>query len=142
MKRWIFVLSTRVSRHDPLRNGSHNRTMICLRRLFATISTTDLFMTTIASSVWRQRLSVALRVLGAVLGGYAFSAALVALLALILPLVGMPRSEAVVLASMLGFLIYLALLIWAFAERKLWRVWAGLGAGTAMALLLVWIFKR
>ena len=99
-------------------------------------------MTTIASSVWRQRLSVALRVLGAVLGGYAFSAALVALLALILPLVGMPRSEAVVLASMLGFLIYLALLIWAFAERKLWRVWAGLGAGTAMALLLVWIFKR
>ncbi len=80
--------------------------------------------------------------LGAVLGGYAFSAALVALLALALPLaVGMPRSEAVLLASMLGFLIYLALLIWAFAERRLWRVWVRLGAGTTTALLLVWILK-
>ncbi len=91
---------------------------------------------------WRQGLSITCRVLVAVFGGYAFSAALVALLALILPQVGMPKSEAVVLASMLGFLIYLVVLIWAFAEQRLWKVWLCLGAGTAMALLLVWIFKR
>jgi hypothetical protein len=85
-----------------------------------------------------DRLTVGLRVLGAVGGGYVFSAACVALLAVALPaLVGMQRSEAVLLASMLGFLIYLGALIWAFATRALWRVWAVFGGGTACAFVLM-----
>lgn len=94
-----------------------------------------------ASSLRRHRCVVALRVLGAVCGGYAFSAAVVALLAVALPqATGMPRSEAVLLASMLGFVVYLIAVIWAFAERRLGRVWTAFASGTACAvLLLLWL---
>lgn len=72
-----------------------------------------------------------LRISGAVLGGYAFSAALVALAAFVLMFIGMARSEAVVLASMLGFVLYLGVLLWAFSVRSLARLWAVLVLGTA-----------
>jgi hypothetical protein len=64
--------------------------------------------------------AIVTRIILAVAGGYAVASGLVALLAVGLPPVtGMARSEAVVLASMLGFLIYLGLLLWGFAERRL-----------------------
>ncbi len=75
---------------------------------------------------------VVLRVLGAVGGGYALSAALVALLSAALPLTGLARSEAVVLAATGGFVIYLLLLLWAFSVRSLARLWAVLAIGTAL----------
>jgi hypothetical protein len=88
--------------------------------------------------VWRQPLTVVLRVLGAVLGGYAFSAALVALAAVCLSLgTGLPRSEAVLLSAMAGFLLYLTVLLWAFAERRLWLVWCVLAGGAVLAYGLV-----
>lgn len=72
-------------------------------------------------------LPVVLRVLAAIGGGYAVAAGLAALAAVALPQVtALPRSEAVVLASMLAFLIYLALLLWAFAEPRLTRLCLGL----------------
>lgn len=62
---------------------------------------------------------VIVRVAIAVLGGYAASAALSAAVAWLLPRVsGMQRSEAVVLGSMLGYLIYLGLIILAFSVRR------------------------
>lgn len=68
-------------------------------------------------------LSILLRLVVAVGGGYAVAAGLAALAAVALPAAGlMVRSEAVVLASMLAFLVYLALLIWAFADRRLARL--------------------
>lgn len=89
------------------------------------------------SPAWRNRTRVLARVLGVVFGGYAFSAAAVALLAVLLPVSGMARSEAVILASMLGFLIYLGVLIWAFAEPRLARVWAVLATGAVLAYALM-----
>jgi len=80
----------------------------------------------------RHAARVALRVLGAVGGGYALSAALVALLSAALPLAGLTRSEAVVLAATGGFGIYLLLLLWAFSVRSLARLWAVLAIGTAL----------
>ena len=84
---------------------------------------------------------IVLRVVGAVGGGYAVAAGLAALLAVALPVsTGLARSEAVVLSSMLAFLIYLALLVWGFAERRLLRLWlvfgsaAGASWGGALAL--------
>ncbi len=44
----------------------------------------------------------------------------------------MSRSDAVVLAAMLGFLLYLGLLLWAFAERRLSRLAIVLGGGTLL----------
>jgi hypothetical protein len=66
---------------------------------------------------------VVIRLVVAIGGGYAVSAGFAALTAVALPAATpMPRGEAVVLASMLAFLVYLALLVWAFAERRLMRL--------------------
>ncbi|MDB5489480.1 MAG: hypothetical protein JWQ58_3195 [Reyranella sp.] len=74
-------------------------------------------------------LSVLVRLVAAVGGGYAVAAGLAALAAVALPAAKlMPRGEAVVLASMLAFLVYLALLIWAFADRRLARLCLAMAA--------------
>jgi hypothetical protein len=66
---------------------------------------------------------IAVRVLLAIIGGYTASAGLTALIAIALPVATpLPRSESVLLASMLGFIVYLVLLLWSFAERRLWRL--------------------
>lgn len=78
---------------------------------------------------FKTGLSILLRVVVAVGGGYAVAAGLAALAAVILPAAGlMVRSEAVVLASMLAFLMYLALLIWAFADPRPARLCLVMGA--------------
>ena len=79
---------------------------------------------------------VLLRVLGGVAGAYALTAALVALLSAALPLTGLARSEAVVLAAMLGFVVYLLLLLWAFSVRSLKQLWAVLVIGTVLCTAL------
>ena len=66
------------------------------------------------------------RVMLVIFGGYAAAAGFVAGASVALPLIGMARSEAVALASMLGFVVYLVLLLWGFAERRLWRLCLGL----------------
>jgi hypothetical protein len=81
----------------------------------------------------RAGLLLTARILAAVIGGYFLSAALVALSAAGLAGLGMDRSEAVVLMAMLGFLIYLLVLIWAFAERSLPRMLAVTLGGAALA---------
>ena len=79
------------------------------------------------------------RILAAVVGGYLLSAGLITLAAMGLGFV-MAQSEAVVLVSMLGFLLYLAVLLWSFAERRLWRVWAVTGGGGAATVgLTLWL---
>ena len=67
--------------------------------------------------------SVGLRVLGAVCGGYALTALAVTAAGAVMARLGLARSEAVVLASMAGFLIYLGLLLWAFSVKSVARLW-------------------
>jgi hypothetical protein len=81
---------------------------------------------------------VVLRITGAVLGGYAFSAAAVAWLAVSLAALGMVRSEAVVLASMGGYLIYLGAVLWSFGVHSVWRLWGVLAGGTALLCALTY----
>ena len=78
-----------------------------------------------------QAASIVLRVTAAVLGGYALNAAAVALMVGLLTTAGLARTEAVVLSSMLGFVLYLGVLLWAFSVRSLARLWAVLLLGTA-----------
>lgn len=74
-----------------------------------------------------------LRVLAAVAGGYFLTAACVALAAAALAAAGaMARSQAVALCAMAGFVFFLLLLLWAFAERRLWRVCALTLGGAAL----------
>jgi len=86
---------------------------------------------------WADRASLTLRLVAAIGGGYVGTVALASAGALLLVrLGGMPRSEAVTLAAMLGFILYLVLLLWAISEPRLWRVWAFLLStiGTGLAL--------
>lgn len=86
---------------------------------------------TLAPPAWAGAV-VLLRVTAALLGGYAFSAALVALLAAALALAGMARSEAVALAAMLGCVLYLLVLLWAFSVHSLARLWGTLAGGSVL----------
>jgi hypothetical protein len=81
--------------------------------------------------------AIVIRVVLAVIGGYAASAGFVAILSVILPLAGVARSEAVILSSMLGFVLYVVFLLWGFAERRLWRLCLvlALAAGSGLAAL-------
>ena len=90
---------------------------------------------------WLRVGKVASRVLAAVGAGYACTAAVVALTTLLLSLAfGMARGEAVVLAAMAGFLLYLTVLLWGFAEPRLARVWAVLvGAAVLCWGLAQWL---
>ena len=87
---------------------------------------------------WSRRGNLALRVIAAIAGGYACTVALASAGAQLLVLYGgMARSEAVILTAMLGFILYLALLIWSFSEPRVWRVWAillmGILIGSALS---------
>jgi hypothetical protein len=83
---------------------------------------------------------VVLRVALAFLGGYAFSAGLVAALAALCVWCGLAAAEAAVLSGMLGFLIYLGVLLWAFAtprpRRAALLVLAGAACSHGLALAL------
>jgi hypothetical protein len=65
---------------------------------------------------------IGLRLLVVIGGGYAASSVLVAGLARALVPLGLARSDGVLLASMLGFVIYLLVLILGFSRRRLMRV--------------------
>jgi len=68
------------------------------------------------------------RILLACVGGYCLSATLATWSAWLLS-AALPRSEAVVLMAMVSYVIYLLILLWAFAEDcllRLWLVFAGI----------------
>lgn len=81
------------------------------------------------------RLSVALRAIAAILGGYALTALATVALAIFLPL---SRAEASMTATLSSFLIYTCVVIWVFATRTAWRAWAGIIAPMAVLGALVW----
>ena len=86
---------------------------------------------------WRHHASLALRVLAGIGGGFACTVALVSVSArLLVQLIGLASHEAVLIACMLGFVIYLGLLLWAFVEPRLWRLCLLLLLGIASDLAL------
>jgi len=80
----------------------------------------------------RRCVSIPQRVLLAVVGGYLLASGAAAVAARLLS-EAMPRVESVVLMAMLAFIAYLALLLWAFTERRLVRIWIVLGGGWALS---------
>lgn len=69
-------------------------------------------------------LRVAARVGAATVGAYAVTAGAAALLAMLLvALTGMSRSDALIVGSSLAYILFAALMLWCFAERRLGRVW-------------------
>ena len=85
--------------------------------------------------------SALLRVLAAVFGGYVFAASAVAALASALCAGGMARSEATVTSALLGFPVYLVVLLWAFGVCSLRRLGTLLVSGSAILGGLVWLMR-
>jgi hypothetical protein len=103
--------------------------------------TTNETLVTIARKKDLHVASLSLRIFGAVLGGYAFSASAVALVSLALPhWLDLPRGEVAVGSGMFGFVLYLGILLWAFSERSVLRIWALLfGGAFANYWLVQWL---
>jgi hypothetical protein len=84
--------------------------------------------------------TVLLRIGAALLGGYALVWGFVTLTISGLVALGEDFDDAWMLAMMLGFVLYLAVFLWAFAVRSLWRAWmlplvcGGLMTGAAMLI--------
>ncbi len=75
--------------------------------------------------------------MAAVLGGYALANALpIAIVAV--GFEGMARSDAVLVAMQLSFIVYTAAVMWAFAARSAWSAWVGLGLPALLASLAAW----
>lgn len=86
----------------------------------------------------RYRLGVFSRVLAATLGGYVVASLMSVALALSLPLLsGASRADAVMVATMLSFLVYTVVALWVFCARSAWRAWIGLGGVAVFMGLLV-----
>ena len=68
-------------------------------------------------------MDVVSRAIAAVVGGYALASATAVCLALILP---MARSEAVLTGTMVSFVAYVCVVIWAFSAASAARAWTGL----------------
>lgn len=81
-----------------------------------------------------SRLAALWRALAAIGGGYAFCWGFVALGVAGLYALGMAFHDAEHLSSILAFLVYVAVFLWAFSARSLVRVWVLLlGGGALMA---------
>lgn len=87
------------------------------------------------------RWGIASRVLAACCGGYGVAAVSSSVLALALPhLSALTRADAVLVATLLSFVIYTVAALWVFRARTALRAWIGLGvvcAFCAGALVLL-----
>lgn len=85
----------------------------------------------------RYRLGVASRSVAAIVGGYVLAALVTMLLSVSLP---MARSEAVMTATLLSFVIYTCVVMWVFATGSALRAWLGLAIPAAViAAILHWM---
>lgn len=81
-------------------------------------------------------IGLAQRIVAAIPIGYGLTYLFTGAMSRLLPI---DRTEAVLWASMASFVGYLAIVIYAFAEPKLVRLWCILfGLGSSMAAILIW----
>ncbi len=79
------------------------------------------------------------RLIVAILGGYAFTSGYAAIVGTALPLVGVARADALVVAMITAFLVYATMILWAVATKHPWRFG---GIVFAASLLMIIIAPR
>ena len=77
-------------------------------------------------------MNIALRIAAGMLGGYAFTWGFIALVITSLFAARLDFHDAETLATILGFLVFLVVFLWAFAARSVLRVWLVLAGGGAL----------
>lgn len=83
-------------------------------------------------------MSVLSRIIAAVVGGFAFTSAVIILLPLLLP---GSRTQWVLWSTLSGFALWTGAVVWVFAARSVARAWAGLAVATAIPALAVVIVQ-
>jgi len=84
------------------------------------------------------RVGIAARAVAAIGGGYLLAALASTLLALVLPLA---RADAVIIATMLAFVVYTCAILWVFATASAARAWTGLLAACGLCAVLLWLAR-
>ena len=91
----------------------------------------------------RHRIEVASRAVAAIAGGYGVAALGSVALALAMPaLLGMARSEAVLIGMLLSFPMFAGAVIWVFAARTALRAWTGLAIPALVLGLVILLALR
>ena len=86
---------------------------------------------------------IAARVAAATVGSYAVTAGSAALLALMLiSTAELARSDALIVGSCIGYLLFTAMMLWCVAERRLSRVWLVIFSGSAATHGTVMLIER
>ena len=80
--------------------------------------------------------AIAIRVAAAALGGYACAYASTAAIASLLPL---SRNDAASFAPLLGYCIYVGVIIWAFAAASTVRMLGGMAGVLLSSIAIVWL---
>ncbi|GFM83122.1 iron transporter [Pseudomonas cichorii] len=75
------------------------------------------------------------RIVAALPGGYVFTYAFTAALARLLPL---DKVDALVVSTLLSFVVYTLVILWAFSCRSAWRAWGGLTLALPLAAIGFW----
>ncbi len=86
------------------------------------------------------RLSIASRILAAIVGGYALTTLITFILPMVLPLIGVNPAEAMLWGLMMSFLIYAAIIMAVFHLRTAKQAWIWLVGASLPCLLIVWLF--
>lgn len=87
-------------------------------------------------------MNVALRIAAGMLGGYAFTWGFIALAIASLFAAGLDFHDAETLGTILGFVVFLVVFLWAFAARSVLRVWLVLAGGGALMAGAAWLVQR
>jgi biotin transporter BioY len=86
--------------------------------------------------------TVGVRIVAATLGGYAVAYSLTAALAgVMFRRFGADRVDTAIITTNLALLLWVALCIWCFAERRLWRVVALPVVVTAVCAAVAWMYR-
>jgi hypothetical protein len=91
-----------------------------------------------APAMGRYRWAVASRAMAAALGGYALASATAAGVGLALARSGSNSVDAVLWATMLGFVVHAMAALWAFGCANARRAWLGIVAPTALLVALAY----
>ena len=84
----------------------------------------------------RHVIEVFVRTTAAVVGGYVTAGLATAVLARLTP---GPTAEVTIAVTGLSFFIYVGVIVWAFADAKVRRVWAGLLGSWAIMAGVLWL---
>jgi len=86
-------------------------------------------------------MNTALRIAAGMLGGYAFTWGFIALAITSLFAARLDFHDAETLGTILGFIVFLVVFLWAFAARSVLRVWGVLAGGGALMAGGAWLVQ-